>query len=352
MDGVPNLDASIEASLESSIDIVSEQLKVMGVYLARPIVQRQLLLLLLILLVAWAVPIGLRYWMKRHRPADGADRLWRRWIGAFSLVLAPLMALVFIQIFSVWFDAIGAPNGILIESRTILWVWLAYRVLLMLLYGRYGAAFAPFHYRIFLPIFFLLLGIRISRNFVNIRILSEFPLFTIADTTVTVERLFTAAAVIYGSVVASWAISRGIRRAMADRSDVEIGVVESIVTISRYVIVGIGLLVALYLLGVNMATLALIGGGLSIGVGFGLQHIVANFISGLVLLFEQSVVPGDVIAIDGQIGIVDHVNIRATTVRTLDNIEVLVPNETFITTEVTTLDQDEPRNPSALARGA
>ncbi len=337
MDGVTNLDASIDVSLEESIDIFSEQLKVMGIYLERPIVQRQILMLALILLVAWLIPVAVRYWLRRRRSSRRVAQEWRNRINAASLIISPILALVFTQVLTAGLNAIDVPNGILVEALSLLWLWLAYRALLMVFYARFGKAFTPFHRRIFAPIFLLILGVRISRNFVNIRLVSDYPLFTFSDTVVTVQRFFSAGAVLYAFAVASWALALGLRRIMQERSTVDPGVIESVVTISRYVVIGIGLLIALYLLGVNMATLALIGGGLSIGVGFGLQNIIANFISGLVLLFEQSVLPGDVIEIDGQIGIVDHVNIRATTVRTLDNIEVLVPNETFITTEVTTL---------------
>ena len=85
-----------------------------------------------------------------------------------------------------------------------------------------------------------------------------------------------------------------------------------------------------------MTTLALISGGLSVGIGFGLQEIVANFISGIVLLFEQSLRPGDVVSMENEMGIVKSLGIRATTVRTLDNVEVIVPNQAFLTSAVTT----------------
>ena len=74
----------------------------------------------------------------------------------------------------------------------------------------------------------------------------------------------------------------------------------------------------------------------SIGIGIGLQRIVANFISGIVLLFEQSLRPGDVIDINGEIGTVGRLNIRSTVVRTLNNVEVIVPNENFVIKQVTT----------------
>jgi small-conductance mechanosensitive channel len=74
-----------------------------------------------------------------------------------------------------------------------------------------------------------------------------------------------------------------------------------------------------------------------------LQKIVSNFISGLMLLSEQSMLPGDVIDLNGRLGTVEQVNIRSTTIRTINNVDLVVPNETFITTEVTTFTKGDTR---------
>jgi potassium efflux system protein len=336
-------DVPAPISIDESLEIVSEQFKVVGIYLDRPIVQRQLLLVVLILFAAWAIPTGLRYWLSRRTSARPVPEVWRRRFEGAYLVIAPILGLVLTQIAISAFQILENPYGILLETRTALWYWLAYRGLLAWLYARYGAAFSPFHHRIFLPLFLLLMGSQLSANFVNLRLVSELPLFTVFDTTITLRRLFAAFVILYGFSVAAWVSALAIRRTMGERSAIDPGVIESVVTISRYAIIGTGLLLALYILGVDLSTLALIGGGLSIGVGFGLQNIIANFISGLVLLFEQAVLPGDIIDIGGRIGTVEQVNIRATTVRTFDNVEVLVPNQNFMNSEVTTFTKTDDR---------
>jgi small-conductance mechanosensitive channel len=80
-----------------------------------------------------------------------------------------------------------------------------------------------------------------------------------------------------------------------------------------------------------------VAGGLSVGIGIGMQEIVGNFISGLTLLFEQSLRPGDLIELNGQVTEVERVSLRTTTVRTFDNIKIIVPNSTFTVESVTTL---------------
>src|SRR5690606_2751967 len=104
--------------------------------------------------------------------------------------------------------------------------------------------------------------------------------------------------------------------------------------ISNYAIVGIGVLTAASILGFDLSALAIIGGGLSVGIGFGLQELVANFIRGILLLFEQTLRPGDMVEVGGQRGTVNQLRMRATVLRTADNVEVLVPNKTLLTSTV------------------
>jgi len=95
-------------------------------------------------------------------------------------------------------------------------------------------------------------------------------------------------------------------------------------------------LIVFQTLGFDLTTLAFISGGLSVGIGFGLQEIVANFISGILLLFEQSLRPGDIVTVEGEMGEVKNLSIRATTVSTFDNVELVVPNQRFLTSTVRT----------------
>lgn len=94
-------------------------------------------------------------------------------------------------------------------------------------------------------------------------------------------------------------------------------------------------LVSLNLLGISLANFAVIAGGLSVGIGFGMQTMISNFISGLILLFDRSIQPGDVIELNGLWAKVESVNIRNTLVRTFDNAKIFVPNSDLIANQVT-----------------
>ncbi|MCC7260357.1 MAG: mechanosensitive ion channel [Alphaproteobacteria bacterium] len=98
----------------------------------------------------------------------------------------------------------------------------------------------------------------------------------------------------------------------------------------------IAFLLALDILGINLTSLAFLSGAIGIGIGFGLQKITSNFISGLILLFEKSVEEGDLIELtDGTMGFVRQTGARFTRIETFDSKEIMIPNEDFITSRVT-----------------
>jgi len=103
----------------------------------------------------------------------------------------------------------------------------------------------------------------------------------------------------------------------------------------KYLVYALGIFMALSVLGFSFDKLALIVGALGVGIGFGLQSIVNNFVSGIIILFEKSLRVGDFIELpNGLLGEVREVNIRSTLIRTLDNADILVPNSDFITNQV------------------
>ena len=134
-------------------------------------------------------------------------------------------------------------------------------------------------------------------------------------------------------------LARWLRSQLADRwlthTRLDSGARQSIVSLTSYTIIGIALLMSLSMAGVDFQNLAIVAGALSVGIGFGLQNIVNNFVSGLILLFERPVKPGDWIVVGATEGHVQRVSIRYTQIRTFDRADVLVPNSELISTQVT-----------------
>lgn len=109
----------------------------------------------------------------------------------------------------------------------------------------------------------------------------------------------------------------------------------AISTILHYIILVVGILAAFAAVGVDMTKLAILVGGLSVGIGFGMQNIFNNFFSGLILLFERPVHVGDVIDVGGVTGTVQRIGIRASSIRLADNSVLIVPNGALISEKVT-----------------
>ncbi|SDS87040.1 potassium efflux system protein [Halopseudomonas xinjiangensis] len=118
------------------------------------------------------------------------------------------------------------------------------------------------------------------------------------------------------------------------RMDLRQGSSYAITTLLSYVIVGVGLFSALSTLGVSWSKLQWLVAALGVGLGFGLQEIFANFVSGLIILFERPVRIGDVVTIGNLSGTVNRIRIRATTITDFDRKEIIVPNKTFVTNQL------------------
>ena len=110
---------------------------------------------------------------------------------------------------------------------------------------------------------------------------------------------------------------------------------EALVTTFGYVAIAISVVIALSVAGIKFTNLAIIAGALSVGIGFGLQNIVNNFISGLIMLVERPVRTGDWIVVGNTEGHVKRISIRTTSIQTFDRAEVIVPNSDLISGQVT-----------------
>ncbi len=156
------------------------------------------------------------------------------------------------------------------------------------------------------------------------------PLFTIGQVAVSPEFLIKTFIFLLLLVFVARKSRRLLRVYVLDRFAMEEGHKYALETATEYLIFIAGLAVGLESAGINLNSLALVGGALGIGVGFGLQPIVNNFVSGLVLLFEGPVKVGDRVQIADLNGDVVRIGARSTWVRTNDNIIVVMPNSEFV----------------------
>lgn len=165
------------------------------------------------------------------------------------------------------------------------------------------------------------------------KILNE-NLISLGDSKLTIGLALTLVL----SFIALFVISEWIRRFLVkqvlSKTQIAKGTKESIGTIIKYVIILGGIFSILQTNGIDLSAFGVLAGAIGVGIGFGLQNITNNFISGLIILFEQPIKVGDRIEVGDVSGDVIQINARATTVVTNDNISVIVPNSQFIDSQV------------------
>ena len=187
---------------------------------------------------------------------------------------------------------------------------------------------------------------------------TSYRLFYIGDTPIGLGSLFKFLVVIVFGFLLSRLIRFMLRR--LQRRKERLAASASIYTLGRilhYLIITIAVLVGFTVLGLDIGSLALIAGALSVGIGFGLQSIVNNFLSGLILLTEGSLRVGDFIELDsGVTGVVREISTRYTRINTNDNVDVVVPNSELVSYKLTNWTLREPvvrvRIPFGVAYGS
>jgi len=319
------------------------QIDTLWLILERPTVQRQLLAFIIILFFAWFLPVLLNSTLREisgRRQAQRTEKKgmsgWQyqlvRWARALGYTFFPLLGLLFGRLMIVFFATNGWRTGLVERALPLFWLLLIYRVVAGLLQAVFAPARAQKYQRRFLmPLFLIMTLIILNTGLESTFPIGDVELANLLETSLTLRSLFTAAVTLYFFTTLAWLVSDLLDRIFLSESELDRTSSTTVLTLSHYLIVAIGILSAISALGFNLSALAWIGGGLSVGIGFGLQELVANFISGILLLFERTVRPGDMIEVEGQKGIVDKLRMRSTVIRTFDNTEIFVPNKNLLT---------------------
>ncbi len=158
---------------------------------------------------------------------------------------------------------------------------------------------------------------------------------SIGDLNLSLGRILAAALFFYLVVSGSWFVRAFLDGEVFPRRQLDHGARDAINKLIHYSLLFIGIMMIISLIGLNLTSFAFLTGALGIGVGFGLQNIVNNFVSGLMLLFERPFKVGDMVVVDKQTGTVRKIGLRSTIIETFDRSELIVPNSQFISGTVT-----------------
>jgi len=165
--------------------------------------------------------------------------------------------------------------------------------------------------------------------------LLDYPLFSLGGTPVTVATVAVFLLIVLVSFILSHLIQKALTRTLLARKVKDEGTIEVMRRLLHYGVLATGLAIGLQTIGINLAALFAAGAFFAIGLGFAMQNIMQNFVSGIILLTERSITPGDVLQIEGRFVRVMKMGIRATIAKSLDEEEIIVPNSIIVQSAVT-----------------
>jgi small-conductance mechanosensitive channel len=174
----------------------------------------------------------------------------------------------------------------------------------------------------------------IKNIFNEIKEFLDIPLISIGKTELTLWTIVYFVFLLFILLYSTGKLRKWMVYKVLSKSKIDLGVRVAVGTIIRYIILVIGFVIVLQTVGIDLSTVTILAGALGIGIGFGLQNITSNFVSGIVILFERPIKIGDRIEVGSVSGDVIKISMRATTIVTNDNISVIVPNSEFISSTV------------------
>lgn len=368
-------------------------------YLSRPVVQEQLIVIILALGAGWGISRGLRWWWWKYGPgrkrvetavpesprlvdetgnklpeedfevspdADfnpdkppedptlpSAEKWFRRYIWSETRwLLTPLSVLGTMTLARFIAVSQDEVTGLIDQAIYLLTLFAIYRFFIGLLYAGFeDDVIAGYQQRLFGPVFWLFVLLDGIAWFFEPSILADIELVSMFGNPLTVGAVLLSTLGLYLWLQIVSVIQAGLQWWMTRSDDANEGAVAASLTLVRYILIIMGILFVFSELQLSTATVAAVTGGVSAGLAFGSSEILNNFISGILLLFERSVRPGDIVEIGGTMGVIKEMNIRATVLRAFDGRELIIPNRQVFTSTVTSLTHGSRRSRITLEIG-
>jgi potassium efflux system protein len=323
---------------------LSDQILNAANILERPAVQIQLLAIAGSIGVSWLLSkwfwIQFKGWFPQVSQFDVSEsRLRGQNYGAALLryLLTPTLSLLAVNLFRSWFLRQGWLAGFLTDGIYLLWVCGFYRFFLICLYALFPAnSVSQYRKSFFSPLFWLFVTGFVLNRFADLPGSLQVSLIELFSEPVTLKAIFVLIFGLYFLFIGTSLLEKLFCLVSSGMSQ-DPGSIQVLSLLLRYFLIGLGIVLILGYVGVNTTAFAAITGGLSVGIGFGLKEVISNFVSGIYLLFEGALKPGDIINVDGEMSQVKRLGVRATTVQVMrDHSEEIIPNQTFFTQNVTT----------------
>lgn len=156
------------------------------------------------------------------------------------------------------------------------------------------------------------------------------PIFKVKETPITIVSVVILAVILWGVYTVSIITKKFLLKKVFPKAQMEIGTQYTLARLSQYLMMTLGIIFAFQFIGIDLSGLTVIFGLLSVGIGFGLQNLTSNFVSGIIVLFERPISVGDRVLINGIEGDVSEINIRSTLIQSVNNVAYIVPNADFV----------------------
>ena len=336
---------SLSLPMETKISTLSDLLLRQGIFLRRPEIQHQWIAIIFSLTLAWLLSKFFWHWLHHKFPdfttfsLDYKQFSWQEYQAFLIQSLDfPLLGLGLLWIILRLFYAQNLTDGLIIRAFHLMIIYVVYRLVVMILYNLFPVKIIHvYQIRLFTPLMVLFIAGSMATLNDNLQSLLQISLFKLFGSVVTIGSLTGLITGFYFWIVTVFILEEIILNILASKSKLERGQIEATLLLLRYFLITLGIVIILGAVGVNGTAVIGITGGLSVGIGFGLQQVVSNFVSGIFLLFEGVLRPGDMVSVEDNTCRVKKLGIRATTVvSTLDNSEKIIPNQKFFTSDLTT----------------
>lgn len=318
-------------TLEDLLDFTASA----GVLLSSPSTWWQLFLAAAGLLIAFLIG---QYLQQRLQPLVAPGRitgLGRTAMRTGVLALIPLLWWLTLLAASVWLRRRGHPTEVMHLAVILVGAFAFIRMGVFVLRHSFspGSKLKAWEWSLTVTIWGMVVLHILGLLPVVIEVLNEYAL-TLGSTRISLYMVTSfVLSIALLSLVALW-LTNGIQALLrrADSFDESIKLVLSKLT--RFLLLTMAVVVAMVTAGIDLTAFAVFGGALGVGIGLGLQRIVSNFVSGIILAFEESIRPGDVISVGDTFGEVRGLHARHIEVRNRDGKDILIPNETLLTSEI------------------
>ncbi len=282
--------------------------------------------------------------LRRLPPLPRLRLLWR-WPASVLLLLGELLIALLLAL-------AGQRLGLVLLAIQIHLIWIALQLVESQLLSRLltDEARQVLVSRLIRPLFLIYVGLRLLDALGSLQDLALASLGVWFGSEITLGRLCQVLLGLYLMLVGVELPARWVSQLLQRGLSLSEGSSRALEQILRYALFSLGVVWALASLGVNQTGMLAVAGGLSVGLGFGIKEVFSNIISGLWLLIEGSVRPGEVLMHEGEVCEVRRLGPRATTLwRSTDNAELVVPNQTFFTTATTTYTRSDRMRRCSLA---